>query len=473
MSVPTTAHESHNVLIDTDKCVRCNQCVRECPVCVISPGIDGSTPISTAPDCLKCLHCVVCLKPPLLPSSTDGHPSVQCVCPTGALGFKGVDCECVLPVLRKEQRATPKQVAALIRERRSTRAFSKTPIPRDAIKMLLRRASPAPSRHNRREVKWLVVESPAVIEDLKRLILQWWRISVAKSDPQTALAIMGFIKAPYVPGGGRGTDINIAIALETAELVASAMGFGTLWNGVVFDTYENYEPLQQSVCPTGALSFKSVDPERVLPVLKKEQRATPEQVAALIRERRSTRKFSKTPLAHDVIMTLLRRVAPAPSGHNVRAVRWVVVETPSVIEDIKSHTIEALRKCATDGDPRKADLYTTCIKAYEAGQNILTRDAPHILVAYVAEGGRVEDIDVSIALETAELVASSMGLGTCWGGLLFDAYMSSEPLQAFYEKIGVPRGSKMQVDASEWMRNGDYVPNRMQAQDEAINILAS
>eukprot|EP00727_Mastigamoeba_balamuthi_P002170 m51a1_g11950 hypothetical protein (266) ;mRNA; r:751595-752676 len=185
-----------------------------------------------------------------------------------------------------------------------------------------------------------------------------------------------------------------------------------------------------SVCPTGALSFKSVDPERVLPVLKKEQRATPEQVAALVRERRSTRRFSKTPLGHDVIMTLLRRVAPAPSGHNVRAVRWMVIETPAVIEDLKRHTIEALRQCATDG------------------QNVLTRDAPHILVAYVTEGGRVEDIDVTVALETAELVASSMGLGTCWNGLLFNPYLTSEPLQAppeqFYEKLGVPRGSRMQ-----------------------------
>eukprot|EP00727_Mastigamoeba_balamuthi_P005115 m51a1_g14601 putative 26s proteasome non-atpase regulatory subunit 4 (420) ;mRNA; r:1187160-1188860 len=36
----------------------------------------------------------------------------------------------------------------------------------------------------------------------------------------------------------------------------------------------------------------------------------------------------------------------------------------------------------------------------------------------------------------------------------------------------MPEAIVIIVDASEWMRNGDYVPNRMQAQVEAINILA-
>lgn len=30
----------------------------------------------------------------------------------------------------------------------------------------------------------------------------------------------------------------------------------------------------------------------------------------------------------------------------------------------------------------------------------------------------------------------------------------------------------MCVDTSDWMRNGDYLPSRMQAQADAVNLLA-
>eukprot|EP00727_Mastigamoeba_balamuthi_P013975 m51a1_g920 hypothetical protein (283) ;mRNA; f:185620-186791 len=199
-----------------------------------------------------------------------------------------------------------------------------------------------------------------------------------------------------------------------------------------------------SVCPTGALSLKGVEPEAVLPALTQEQRATPDQVAALIRERRSVRAFAKAPVARDVMMTLLRRASPAPTGHNKREIRWAVIETPAVLDEIRRLTCESWRKLAAEPDNKHARAYAGFVKAYESGNDIVMRSAPQILAAFAPAGGRMEDIDTTIALETAELVATTMGLGTCWGGFVLEAYALYEPMQALFEGLGVPKGSKMQ-----------------------------
>eukprot|EP00727_Mastigamoeba_balamuthi_P008275 m51a1_g407 hypothetical protein (261) ;mRNA; f:738293-739375 len=186
------------------------------------------------------------------------------------------------------------------------------------------------------------------------------------------------------------------------------------------------------VCPTGALRLKGLRDESV--VAKSASPASREQVAALVRERRSVRQFRPEPLPHSVIRDLLATSCSAPTGGNMRPVSYVVVEKPELLSEMRHLCCEALRKIAAADSalrPRMEGL----LKAVEAGHDVVLRGAPQLLVAHAPSGqhtAAMADIDLAIALTTAELVAVSMGLGTCWNGFLF-------------ERLGVPRGSRIEV----------------------------
>ncbi|GIQ79417.1 hypothetical protein KIPB_000062 [Kipferlia bialata] len=56
--------------IDTDVCIRCHSCVRECPSKVFSVGDDKAVSVKAENDCISCGHCAA-------------------VCPPGAISMFG------------------------------------------------------------------------------------------------------------------------------------------------------------------------------------------------------------------------------------------------------------------------------------------------------------------------------------------------------------------------------------------------
>lgn len=69
---------------------------------------------------------------------------------------------------------------------------------------------------------------------------------------------------------------------------------------------------------------------------------------------------------------------------------------------------------------------------FNSGKDIVFEGAPCIVIVLMdpkTEYGGMGLVDGSIALATAELVAPSLGLGTCWAGLFQHAASIWEPLQ--------------------------------------------
>ncbi|MBN2318886.1 MAG: nitroreductase family protein, partial [Acidobacteria bacterium] len=75
------------------------------------------------------------------------------------------------------------------------------------------------------------------------------------------------------------------------------------------------------------------------------------------------------------------------------------------------------------------------VAAWDAGYDSVLRNAPAIIVASAAKEIMTGQVDLTIALTYLDLAAPTVGLGTCWAGLLQGALTASSSLKA---EVGMP-----------------------------------
>ncbi|OEU60730.1 MAG: nitroreductase [Desulfuromonadales bacterium C00003094] len=190
-----------------------------------------------------------------------------------------------------------------------------------------------------------------------------------------------------------------------------------------------------AVCPTAALSVLGKNPadSQVLAG----HLPTAEQVEALIRGRRSVRRFAPEPIASDTINKLLRTAAHAPTGHNNLGVVFTVIEDPATMKQLREETLAGIRE-AVEGErlPKGMEFFAGIVKAWDRGTDVIFRDAPHLVIVSAPKSGPTPAADGYIALCTFELLASSLGLGTLWDGLATWALVDIAPQVG--AKLGIP-----------------------------------
>ena len=156
-------------------------------------------------------------------------------------------------------------------------------------------------------------------------------------------------------------------------------------------------------------------------------------VEALIMSRRSVRRFRADAPEKALIEWALQRAGYAPSGKNRHDNRWSVVYGRERAEMIRER---ALRYCRETGDCPEL------VRFAEKGLDLLTCGAPVILIAWSPDDCLNPCVDAVIAMETAELLLVSRGVGTCWGGYLRHIAGSCPELRA---ALGIPEGCSMQA----------------------------
>ncbi|MGM9615029.1 MAG: nitroreductase family protein [Oscillospiraceae bacterium] len=151
----------------------------------------------------------------------------------------------------------------------------------------------------------------------------------------------------------------------------------------------------------------------------------------LVMSRRSVRHFKPEAPDKALIQWALQRAGYAPSGKNRHDNRWTVVYGTERVEAVRAR---AIRHCEETGEAPEL------LRFSQKGLDLLTCGAPVILIGWSPDDCLNPCVDTAIAMETAELLLVSRGLGTCWGGYLRQITGHCPELKAM---LGIPDGCSM------------------------------
>lgn len=192
-----------------------------------------------------------------------------------------------------------------------------------------------------------------------------------------------------------------------------------------------------AVCPQGALSHESI-PRDDCPPLKKELLIDAAQAAQFLRSRRSIRFYQDRPVEREKIQKLIEVARYAPTGSNSQLVEWLVLSEKDLLHKIAGLTVDWLRGVLRD-DPRLAAVspyLPLMVAAWDLGFDPVLRNAPVLVIATAPKEAITGQVDMTLALSYLDLLAPTMGLGTCWAGVL---QMALQVQPSLREILGMPK----------------------------------
>ncbi len=220
--------------VDAERCVRCSQCVNECPVRILVRDGD-SVPTIAAEDeenCMQCQHCLA-------------------ICPTGALSILGRDPDCSLS-LSAGGLPDLEQMTRLVRGRRSIRRYRDENVDPELVARLLATLANCPTGVNQRELTFIVIDEREVMARFAEQAMQGLAAAAEAGRLPESLAYLTraaelyaekgvdivFRGAPHAlivsaPPDSPCPNQDISLALAYFELLARSAGLGTLWCGML------------------------------------------------------------------------------------------------------------------------------------------------------------------------------------------------------------------------------------------------
>lgn len=168
-----------------------------------------------------------------------------------------------------------------------------------------------------------------------------------------------------------------------------------------------------AICPVGAISVFDKNPENSDKIYSQ----NPDMILNLIKSRRSDRNFLNRNVDKEKLNKLKEMLSYVPTGCNQHKLKFSFVEDVEVMNEVRNFVnqkiINALTKAPIKAVAEKFSPYT---KAFLNGDDVIFRNAPHMLVVSNSVTATCCSEDVIIALSYFELYAQSLGLGTCWCG---------------------------------------------------------
>ena len=168
----------------------------------------------------------------------------------------------------------------------------------------------------------------------------------------------------------------------------------------------------------------------------------------LIVRRRSVRHFRPDTPPREIIQRALDLAEYAPSGKNAHLHRWTVLYG---LEETEKVTQMALDFAQRTGEAKEL------IKIRAAGTNLLTCDAPCVILAWSPDDALNPVADPALAMALVELQLNRAGLATCWGGYLKQIAQADRTLSAY---LGIPEGSNLRCALMVGYAQGERYPNQ-------------
>ncbi len=190
-----------------------------------------------------------------------------------------------------------------------------------------------------------------------------------------------------------------------------------------------------SVCPEGALKLMWLEPDDC-PAVDTSLEFNEQQAEQFLASRRSIRTFRNKRVDREILLKLLQVACQAPSAKNEQPWHWLVVEDPDKVKHLAGLVIDWVKLIIKER-PQVAQQMKLhrVLEAWESGDERICRGAPHVIVVHGPKDWPFGSEDGALALSHLDLYASSIGLGTCWGGYLYTAANNYPPLST---AMGLP-----------------------------------
>ncbi|MDO5579989.1 MAG: nitroreductase family protein [Planctomycetia bacterium] len=209
------------IVLDREKCTGCGLCLTDCSYRNYLFEEKGKPPVIVEDGCIQCGHCV-------------------CKCPTGALSVGSISPNTIQSV-DFGKIASFDQFAELVKYRRSIRDFKKDPIRQEDLDRLFEMLRWAPTAKNLLMIKWIVVNDWDTVHELASLLLDGVRDQESSAKMIKAWDEQGYdwihrgapcLAIATMEEETIWTMTDAAIAAETLDLGAAALGIGACWAGL-------------------------------------------------------------------------------------------------------------------------------------------------------------------------------------------------------------------------------------------------
>jgi len=217
------------VLIDSEKCIGCGSCVRDCVGEHLY--LDGGVVRAKTDSCPECGHCYA-------------------VCPNEVFSFIGYDTsETLCPI--KLSDLDPEILLTGIKSRRSCRQYRNEPIPDDVVKMIVEAGRYAPTASNKQDVHFSILKEKK--DEIEKTAVEFLRAKKAQGANGQTFMIRTitdsflFKGAPLVILLSSVNPLDAGIASGYMELMANSLGLGVLYSGYFQYVFANCPELREMI----------------------------------------------------------------------------------------------------------------------------------------------------------------------------------------------------------------------------------
>jgi nitroreductase/ferredoxin len=171
-----------------------------------------------------------------------------------------------------------------------------------------------------------------------------------------------------------------------------------------------------AACPVEALDNLHAPLARQVP-LKDHVLPEPETAARFLRSRRSIRRYKEEQVSREKLLQILDIARFASTGGNSQGLSYLVISDRQRLDKVSSATIDWMEEEIHKGSP-VGEYFSGIVRAArETGKDVILRGAPHLIVALCDKEFPRGQENAHFAFAYAELMAPTLGVGTCWAGL--------------------------------------------------------
>ena len=223
------------IIIERDKCDGCGLCVSDCLQRTLEIR-DGKAQV-LSDNCLKCGHCLA-------------------ICPMNAVRMEGVEDE-ILETGGPGGVLDADALKAHLKLRRSVRRYKPAPVEREKLEKIIEAGRLTPTGRNLQNVRYIVIQNgiDAIEDEVLEQYRELQKQAELNGDPEGFPNVRSFrlergflfYNAPALILVVSENNTNACLAAMSMELMAEALGLGTVYIGLFVRPANQNEALRRSL----------------------------------------------------------------------------------------------------------------------------------------------------------------------------------------------------------------------------------